>query len=54
MAGTAPGTGGAPGPTAAGPTPTEVTFPRRNLDAGRAAYSIKSETWNPRKYDEHP
>ena len=32
----------------AGPTPTEVTFPRRNTDAGLAPYSIKSETWHPR------
>ena len=27
----------------------EVTIPRRNLDAGLAPYSIKSETQSPRK-----
>ena len=27
----------------------EVTFPRRNTDAGRASYSIKSGTNDPRK-----
>jgi hypothetical protein len=27
----------------------EVTFPRRNTDAGLASYSIKSETQSPRK-----
>ena len=26
----------------------EVTFPRRNSDAGLAPYSIKSETYDPR------
>ena len=26
---------------------TEVTFPRRNSDAGMAPYSIKSETYDP-------
>jgi hypothetical protein len=30
----------------------EVTFPRRNTDAGRASYSIKSETHDPRTYVE--
>ena len=33
--------------TVAGHTVKEVTFPRRNSDAGRAAYSIKSETYDP-------
>lgn len=28
----------------------EVTFPRRNSDAGMAPYSIKSETYDPRPY----
>jgi hypothetical protein len=32
----------------------EVTFPRRNTDAGRASYSIKSETNDPRAYVESP
>jgi hypothetical protein len=35
-------------PTVAGHTVKEVTFPRRNSDAGLAAYSIKSETYDPR------
>lgn len=26
---------------------TEVTLPRRNSDAGKASYSIKSETYDP-------
>ena len=34
--------------TVAGHTVKEVTFPRRNSDAGLAAYSIKSETYDPR------
>ena len=46
------GTGGAPAPkglaVVAGHTVKEVTFPRRNSDAGLAAYSIKSETYDPR------
>jgi hypothetical protein len=37
-------------PTVGVHTATEVTFPRRNLDAGLAAYSIKSETYDPRPY----
>jgi len=46
------GGGGAPVattvlPTVTGHTVVEVTFPRRNLDAGKAAYSIKSETYDP-------
>jgi hypothetical protein len=35
-------------PTVTGHTVVEVTFPRRNTDAGLAAYSIKSETYDPR------
>ena len=35
-------------PTVSGHKVVEVTFPRRNLDAGLAAYSIKSETYDPR------
>jgi hypothetical protein len=35
-------------PTVAGHTVVEVTFPRTNKDAGLAAYSIKSETYDPR------
>ena len=35
-------------PTVTGHKVVEVTFPRRNLDAGLAAYSIKSETYDPR------
>ena len=48
------GGGGAPKaattvlPTVTGHTVVEVTFPRRNTDAGLAAYSIKSETYDPR------
>jgi len=51
------GTGGggvAPAPATkslaivAGHTVKEVTFPRRNSDAGLASYSIKSETYDPR------
>jgi len=34
-------------PTVAGHTVKEVTFPRRNSDAGLSAYSIKSETYDP-------
>ena len=47
-------TGGVPAattttlPTVAGHTVKEVTFPRRNTDAGLAPYSIKSETYDPR------
>jgi len=43
-----PKVGGNVLPTVAGHTVKEVTFPRRNTDAGRAAYSIKSETYDPR------
>ena len=45
--------GGAPAakanvlPAVAGHTVKEVTFPRRNSDAGLASYSIKSETYDP-------
>ena len=52
--GGAPGakTGGAPAAkglaAVAGHKVVEVTFPRRNTDAGLAAYSIKSETYDPR------
>jgi hypothetical protein len=51
--GTGAGTGTTPAatavlPTVAGHTVKEVTFPRRNTDAGLAAYSIKSETYDPR------
>ena len=35
-------------PAVTGHTVVEVTFPRRNLDAGLVAYSIKSETYDPR------
>jgi hypothetical protein len=35
-------------PVVAGHTVKEVTFPRRNSDAGLAPYSIKSETYDPR------
>ena len=35
-------------PTVTGHTVVEVTFPRRNTDAGLASYSIKSETYDPR------
>ena len=35
-------------PTVTGHTVVEVTFPRRNNDAGMAPYSIKSETYDPR------
>jgi hypothetical protein len=35
-------------PTVTGHTVVEVTFPRRNNDAGRAPSSIKSETYDPR------
>jgi hypothetical protein len=48
------GTGGGVAPAAkslaavAGHKVVEVTFPRRNTDAGLAAYSIKSETYDPR------
>ena len=45
-------TGGAPAAKSlaavAGHTVVEVTLPRRNTDAGLAAYSIKSETYDPR------
>jgi hypothetical protein len=47
-------TGGGVAPAAkslaavAGHKVVEVTFPRRNTDAGLAAYSIKSETYDPR------
>ena len=51
MAGTT-SVGGTPAttslPTVAGHTVKEVTFPRRNTDAGLAPYSIKSETYDPR------
>ena len=55
--GTGGGTGGTGGgapvattvlPTVSGHKVVEVTFPRRNTDAGLAAYSIKSETYDPR------
>jgi hypothetical protein len=58
MAGT--GTGGAaPAPAAAattvlpavaGHTVKEVTLPRSNTISGLGSYSIKSETYDPRKY----
>jgi hypothetical protein len=35
-------------PAVTGHTVVEVTFPRRNTDAGRTTYSIKSETYDPR------
>ena len=35
-------------PTVTGHTVVEATFPRRNNDAGRVPYSIKSETYDPR------
>jgi len=47
-------TGGSPGvpanvlPAVAGHTVVEATLPRTNKDAGLAAYSIKSETYDPR------
>lgn len=53
MSGGTGGTGGGGSratvlPTVTGHTVVEVTFPRRNLDAGLVAYSIKSETYDPR------
>jgi hypothetical protein len=50
----ATGTGGGGGvsttalPTVTGHTVVEVTLPRRNTISGRGAYSIKSETYDPR------
>ena len=35
-------------PAVTGHTVKEVTFPRRNTDAGLSSYSIKSETYDPR------
>ena len=35
-------------PKVAGHTVVEVTFPRRNTISGLGAYSIKSETYDPR------
>ena len=51
--GTGTGTGGGGAratvlPTVSGHKVVEVTFPRRNTDAGLASYSIKSETYDPR------
>lgn len=54
MSGGGTGTGGGSSapkanvlPAVPGHTVKEVTFPRRNLDAGLASYSIKSETYDP-------
>ena len=35
-------------PKVTGHTVVEVTLPRRNTISGRGAYSIKSETYDPR------